>query len=102
MARIADPHEIATAIGFLVSDASSFVTGSAMQVDGGAACAPAVVKHRDLSDSKHLEPHSACCTLAGAQDQYTFFLISNPFFRLNKPDALLCGSTQKQGFAGSA
>ena len=35
IARIADPHEIATAIGFLVSDASSFVTGSAMQVDGG-------------------------------------------------------------------
>lgn len=35
IARIADPREIATAIGFLVSDASSFVTGSAMQVDGG-------------------------------------------------------------------
>ena len=35
IARIGDPHEIATAIGFLISDASSFVTGSAMQVDGG-------------------------------------------------------------------
>ena len=35
IARIADPREIATAIGFLLSDASSFVTGSAMQVDGG-------------------------------------------------------------------
>ncbi|ESW90125.1 SDR family oxidoreductase [Mesorhizobium sp. C280B] len=35
IARIANPSEIATAIGFLVSDASSFVTGSAMQVDGG-------------------------------------------------------------------
>ena len=35
IARIADPREIATAIGFLMSDASSFVTGSAMQVDGG-------------------------------------------------------------------
>jgi NAD(P)-dependent dehydrogenase (short-subunit alcohol dehydrogenase family) len=35
IARIANPSEIATAIGFLLSDASSFVTGSAMQVDGG-------------------------------------------------------------------
>lgn len=35
IARIADPREIATAIGFLVSDEASFVTGSAMQVDGG-------------------------------------------------------------------
>ncbi|MCA0029486.1 SDR family NAD(P)-dependent oxidoreductase [Mesorhizobium sp. B263B2A] len=35
IARIANPAEIATAIGFLISDAASFVTGSAMQVDGG-------------------------------------------------------------------
>jgi NAD(P)-dependent dehydrogenase (short-subunit alcohol dehydrogenase family) len=35
IARIADPREIATAIGFLISDDASFVTGSAMQVDGG-------------------------------------------------------------------
>jgi NAD(P)-dependent dehydrogenase (short-subunit alcohol dehydrogenase family) len=35
IARIADPRELATAISFLVSDAASFVTGSAMQVDGG-------------------------------------------------------------------
>lgn len=35
IARIANPSEIASAIGFLISDASSFVTGSAMQVDGG-------------------------------------------------------------------
>jgi NAD(P)-dependent dehydrogenase (short-subunit alcohol dehydrogenase family) len=35
IARIANPCEIATAIGFLISDAASFVTGSAMQVDGG-------------------------------------------------------------------
>jgi NAD(P)-dependent dehydrogenase (short-subunit alcohol dehydrogenase family) len=35
IARIANPSEIAKAIGFLISDASSFVTGSAMQVDGG-------------------------------------------------------------------
>ena len=35
IARIAEPREIATAIGFLISDDASFVTGSAMQVDGG-------------------------------------------------------------------
>ena len=35
IARIADPHEIATAIGFLISDDASFITGSAMRVDGG-------------------------------------------------------------------
>lgn len=35
ISRIADPREIATAIGFLLSDEASFVTGSAMQVDGG-------------------------------------------------------------------
>jgi NAD(P)-dependent dehydrogenase (short-subunit alcohol dehydrogenase family) len=35
IARIADPREIATAIGFLISDAASFVTGSGFLVDGG-------------------------------------------------------------------
>ena len=35
IARIADPREIATAIGFLISDDASFITGSAMRVDGG-------------------------------------------------------------------
>jgi len=33
--RIAQPREIATAIGFLLSDAASFVTGSALLADGG-------------------------------------------------------------------
>lgn len=35
IARIADPREIATTIGFLLSDAASFVTGSALLADGG-------------------------------------------------------------------
>jgi NAD(P)-dependent dehydrogenase (short-subunit alcohol dehydrogenase family) len=35
IARIAAPREIATAIGFLLSDAASFVTGSALLADGG-------------------------------------------------------------------
>lgn len=33
--RIADPEEIASVIGFLLSDAASFITGSALQADGG-------------------------------------------------------------------
>ncbi|MBB1061235.1 SDR family oxidoreductase [Marilutibacter spongiae] len=35
--RVADPAEIAEAALFLASDASSFVTGSAMRVDGGVS-----------------------------------------------------------------
>jgi len=35
IARIAHPSEVATVIGFLLSEDSSFVTGSAMEVDGG-------------------------------------------------------------------
>jgi NAD(P)-dependent dehydrogenase (short-subunit alcohol dehydrogenase family) len=35
VARIAEPREIATTIGFLLSDAASFVTGSALLADGG-------------------------------------------------------------------
>jgi NAD(P)-dependent dehydrogenase (short-subunit alcohol dehydrogenase family) len=35
IARIAQPCEIAAAIGFLISDEASFITGSALQVDGG-------------------------------------------------------------------
>ena len=33
--RIADPRELATAIGFLISDEASFVTGSGFLADGG-------------------------------------------------------------------
>ncbi len=35
IARFAEPVEIATAIAFLLSDDASFITGSAMRVDGG-------------------------------------------------------------------
>lgn len=34
--RLADPSEVAQAIGWLASDAASYVTGEAMAVDGGA------------------------------------------------------------------
>jgi NAD(P)-dependent dehydrogenase (short-subunit alcohol dehydrogenase family) len=38
MDRIGEPHEIAPAVVFLASDASSFFTGSNLVVDGGFTC----------------------------------------------------------------
>jgi len=35
LGRIGTPEEVATAIGYLASDKSSFVTGEHLHVDGG-------------------------------------------------------------------
>ena len=33
--RMGDPHELAAAVGFLASERASYITGVALQVDGG-------------------------------------------------------------------
>jgi NAD(P)-dependent dehydrogenase (short-subunit alcohol dehydrogenase family) len=38
MGRIGEPQEIAPAVVFLASDASSFFTGSNLVIDGGHTC----------------------------------------------------------------
>lgn len=38
MNRLGDPHEVASAVQFLASDAASLITGSILNVDGGYTC----------------------------------------------------------------
>jgi NAD(P)-dependent dehydrogenase (short-subunit alcohol dehydrogenase family) len=38
MKRIGEPHEVASAVQFLVSDAASLITGAVLNVDGGYTC----------------------------------------------------------------
>ena len=38
MARLGEPHEVASAVQFLASDAASLITGAILSVDGGYTC----------------------------------------------------------------
>lgn len=38
MARLGEPHEVASAVQFLASDAASLITGAILNVDGGYTC----------------------------------------------------------------
>ena len=38
LGRTGEPREVPPLIEFLISDASSFITGQAMQIDGGWYC----------------------------------------------------------------
>ncbi|MFF8283029.1 glucose 1-dehydrogenase [Streptomyces albus] len=42
MARVGEPHEIASAICFLLSEAASYITGAELAVDGGWTTGPTV------------------------------------------------------------